>query len=899
MLGNGSDLTVNKLKGVTDIFSNNPLFREDIGTKLVWLKELSGLKVNKKGSTSVSVHDLAIMTLESYIHSLKKVNENTTVQELIFPMTNISDTGKILIGGWRFDITEKSGLYSTIKFNEDGSIRDIVVNEKLVNNNIDAIFDYKRDEHIQSRNRWKSALTELKDRGNKDTYTKFNFFFLDTKKKPRSANELVNDFSKVVLSEDEINQVINTQLIENKDYILKEGKLFIGYDTSFNLTNNEESIYTEDNYNEWKTKKGDELTKYRDSLFAYEFKLLDRKLRNIRYNVSESIAKLNKGKYAIFNTDGKVDGKITEWNSFFKGYFYGYEIANASVQPLMNGSQNDFFNNTQRSKYTGPKNTGGTSPVTGLKYGLRPTFRLVIVNDIRIKDIVTNKEGIIGDGLMHGNPFFSKFFYYSLGGLEYGPISIGLDKSILSDLDVKTGSTTLVKHSNDVITGDKYKNGLAYRAMIKDMLDVTDREVKKINPDYDINLHNIFLHFYEQYNNFDEAVNQTNEFIVNRSGYADEIISNLVWGLQNKSGIKQGASYINTYNPEDLERQPLTSTIHNSENLKIILNPAQDIDKINNLTMMNQILSYVGIDNPLLSKAVQSSLKKLAEIGEDKMKREFDNITIDSHITEPLPVWVAKMDKYLRKKGMRLMAEMATIGYFGDILSDNEATLQQLATKTRLLQIHRNSITKDTIKVPMTGVRFVQSSGFFMPLYVEDATGIPYQLVDIEKRLGRMLEIGEVVPGFTPRRLGTMMPDGNGIKKAQILAPNVYAKKFGMRMDETLNDGFSITLLDGTKINLIREAIKVCAVKSPGFGDEKNDILQDIAILTGGRVISKDKDDKLEDVTLMDLGSAKKIKVTKEETLIIEGKGDKKEIDKRVKIHISFASQRSGNLLCQ
>ncbi len=84
-------------------------------------------------------------------------------------------------------------------------------------------------------------------------------------------------------------------------------------------------------------------------------------------------------------------------------------------------------------------------------------------------------------------------------------------------------------------------------------------------------------------------------------------------------------------------------------------------------------------------------------------------------------------------------------------------------------------------------------------------------------------------------------------------------------------------------INLIRGAIKVCAVKSPGFGDEKNDLLQDIAILTGGRVISKDKEDKLEDVILQNLGSAKKIKVTKDETLIIEGKGDKKEIEKRIK----------------
>jgi len=83
-------------------------------------------------------------------------------------------------------------------------------------------------------------------------------------------------------------------------------------------------------------------------------------------------------------------------------------------------------------------------------------------------------------------------------------------------------------------------------------------------------------------------------------------------------------------------------------------------------------------------------------------------------------------------------------------------------------------------------------------------------------------------------------------------------------------------------LNLLRGTIKVCAIKAPGFGDEKRDILEDIAILTGGKVISKDKDDKLEEITLNELGSAKKVKVGKENTVIIEGKGDKKNIEKRI-----------------
>lgn len=83
-------------------------------------------------------------------------------------------------------------------------------------------------------------------------------------------------------------------------------------------------------------------------------------------------------------------------------------------------------------------------------------------------------------------------------------------------------------------------------------------------------------------------------------------------------------------------------------------------------------------------------------------------------------------------------------------------------------------------------------------------------------------------------------------------------------------------------INLLRGALKVCAVKSPGYGDEKRDLLEDIATLTGGKLISKEREDKLEDVTIADLGRASKIKVTKDETLIIEGKGSKESIESRV-----------------
>ncbi|OYT31721.1 chaperonin GroEL [Candidatus Woesearchaeota archaeon] len=82
-------------------------------------------------------------------------------------------------------------------------------------------------------------------------------------------------------------------------------------------------------------------------------------------------------------------------------------------------------------------------------------------------------------------------------------------------------------------------------------------------------------------------------------------------------------------------------------------------------------------------------------------------------------------------------------------------------------------------------------------------------------------------------------------------------------------------------LNIIRGAIKACAVKAPGFGDEQKEILEDIAILTGAKVITEEKDMKLENLKEEWLGSARKIKTDNEKTIIVEGKGDKKQIDTR------------------
>ncbi|MEL6424698.1 MAG: chaperonin GroEL, partial [Pseudomonadota bacterium] len=83
-------------------------------------------------------------------------------------------------------------------------------------------------------------------------------------------------------------------------------------------------------------------------------------------------------------------------------------------------------------------------------------------------------------------------------------------------------------------------------------------------------------------------------------------------------------------------------------------------------------------------------------------------------------------------------------------------------------------------------------------------------------------------------------------------------------------------------VNKLRGGLKIAAVKAPGFGDRRKAMLQDIAILTGGQVISEDLGMKLENVGMDMLGTSKKVRITKDETTIVDGAGEKAEIEARV-----------------
>ena len=182
--------------------------------------------------------------------------------------------------------------------------------------------------------------------------------------------------------------------------------------------------------------------------------------------------------------------------------------------------------------------------------------------------------------------------------------------------------------------------------------------------------------------------------------------------------------------------------------------------------------------------------------------------------------------------------------------------------------------------------RAMQKVGNEGVITVEEAKGIETELEVVE---GMQFDRGYLSPYFITNTDKMTTELDNPLillheKKLTNLQPMVPLLESVVQAGRTLmiiSEDVEGEALATLVVNKLRGGLKVAAVKAPGFGDRRKAMLEDIAILTGGQVISEDLGIKLENVKINDLGTAKKIKVDKENTTIVSGSGKKSDIEAR------------------
>ncbi|HMM39010.1 MAG TPA: chaperonin GroEL [Desulfovibrio sp.] len=219
---------------------------------------------------------------------------------------------------------------------------------------------------------------------------------------------------------------------------------------------------------------------------------------------------------------------------------------------------------------------------------------------------------------------------------------------------------------------------------------------------------------------------------------------------------------------------------------------------------------------------------------------------------------VAELDAQAKKIGDR--KEIAQVG---TISANNDAAIGETIAEAMTKVGKEGVITVEEAKSMETTLEVVEGMqfdrGYLSPYFVTDPEKMvceledPYVLVN-EKKISSMKDL-----------LPVLEQTAKMSKPLLIIAEDV--------------DGEALATL---VVNKLRGTLNVVAVKAPGFGDRRKAMLQDIAILTGGRMISEDMGVKLENVGVADLGQAKRVKIDKENTTIIDGAGQKGDIQGRV-----------------
>ena len=215
------------------------------------------------------------------------------------------------------------------------------------------------------------------------------------------------------------------------------------------------------------------------------------------------------------------------------------------------------------------------------------------------------------------------------------------------------------------------------------------------------------------------------------------------------------------------------------------------------------------------------------------------------------------------KAASRPVKDTAEVAQVGTISANGEAEIgRQIADAMQkvgnegVITVEENKGLETETEV-VEGMQF--DRGYLSPYFVTNADKMQADLEDV------LILLHE-------KKLGSLQP------MVPLLEAVIQSQKPLLIISEDVEGEALATLV----VNKLRGGLKVSAVKAPGFGDRRKAMLQDIAVLTGGQVISDDLGMKLENVTLDMLGKAKKITITKDTTTIIDGAGVKAEIEARV-----------------
>jgi len=215
------------------------------------------------------------------------------------------------------------------------------------------------------------------------------------------------------------------------------------------------------------------------------------------------------------------------------------------------------------------------------------------------------------------------------------------------------------------------------------------------------------------------------------------------------------------------------------------------------------------------------------------------------------------------KAAAREVSDSAEVAQVGTISANGEAEIGRQIAEAMQKVGNEGVITVEENKGMETEVEVVEGMQF------DRGYLSPYFITNPDKMVAELEDAYILLHEKKLSNLQAMLP---------VLEAVVQTSKPLIIISEDVEGEALATLV----VNKLRGGLKIAAVKAPGFGDRRKAMLQDIAILTGGQVISEDLGMKLENVTMDMLGTAKKIEISKDNTTIVDGAGDKAEIEARV-----------------